>query len=242
MSKTAHELTRKEMKGPDRFQVAASDAAHWMAQRQKQLIVAVAVVVALALAVVGILNYLESRRASAGGQLYRAIDAAGGEISSVPLPNLDRPVYKTPEEKARAVLSAAEQVTARHGGTRAATTAALLEGDAQLALKAWDKAIAAYRTFLDQAPSDDPLRFAALDGTARAQEGKGDLDAAAKTYATAAEIGFYKDRATLERARVLVKAGKTDDARKAVEAVSKDSKDPALQAEAQERLARLGGK
>jgi tetratricopeptide (TPR) repeat protein len=242
MSKTAHELTRKEMKGPDRFQVAASDAAHWMAQRQKLLLVGAAVVLAVALGVVGVFSYVESRQAGAGGQLYRAIDAAGGEVSTIPLPNLDRPVYKTAEERARAVLATAEQLRSRHGGTRAATTAALLEGDAQLALREWDRAIAAYKAFLDAAPSDDVLRFAALDGTARAQEGKGDLGAAAAAYEQAAGIGFYKDRATLERARVLAKAGKLDEARKAVESVSKDAKDPALQAEAQERLARLGGK
>ncbi len=241
MSKTAHELTRKEMKGPDRFQVAVSDAAHWASQRQKHLLIAIAVVVVVALGVVGIVSYTESRQTSAGGLLYRAIDAAGGEVSSVPLPNFDRPVYKTADEKARAVLSAAEQVRSERGGTRAATTAALLEGDAQLSLHAWDKAIAAYKAFLDGAPSDDSMRFAALDGMARAQEGKGDLDAAAKTYQQAAEIAFYKDRATLERARVLAQAGKVDEARKAVESVSKDAKDPALQAEAQERLARLGG-
>ena len=46
----------------------------------------------------------------------------------------------------------------------------------------------------------------------------------------------------LERARLLAKAGKADEARTVVESVAKDSKEPALQAEAQERLARLGGK
>ncbi len=242
MSKHAHELTRKEMKGPDRFQVAASDAAHWLAQRQKQFLVGVAVVLAVAVFVIGIVSYFDSRRAAAGGLLYRAISAAGGEISAVPLPNFDQPVYKTAEEKARAVLAAAEQVKSRHGGTRAAITASLLEGDAYLTLKDWDKAIAAYQSYLDSAPSNDSLRFAAFDGMARAREGKGDLDAAAKTYQQAGELEFYKDRAALERARVLAKAGKVEDARKAVETVAKDSKDPTLQAEAQERLARLGGK
>jgi len=242
MPKHAHELTRKEMKGPDRFQVAASDAAHWMAQRQKQLLVVVAVLLAIALFVVAVLAYRDSGRASAGGLLYRAIDAAGGEVSSVPLPNFDRPIYKSDEEKWRAVLAAAERVRSEQGGSRAAITATLLEGDAHLALREWDKAAAAYESYLDRAPPDDSLRFGALDGLARAQEGKGDLEAAARTYERAAAIGFYQDRARLERARVLAKAGKADEARKAVESVVKDSKDPALQAEAQERLARLGGK
>jgi tetratricopeptide (TPR) repeat protein len=238
--KTAHELTRKEMKGPDRFQVAAADAAHWMAGKQKQLLIVLAAVVAVAVLVVALVSYRESGRSEAGGLLYRALDAAGGEVSSIPLPNFDRPVYKSEEEKARAVLAAAEQVRQRHGGSTAAVTAALVEGDAHLKLRDWDKAIAAYQSYLSKAPADDSLRFAAFDGLARAQEGKGDAAAAAKTYDEAAQIEFYKERAMLEKARVLAGAGKLDEARKAAEAVAKDSKDPALQAQAQERLNRLG--
>ena len=102
---------------------------------------------------IAIVSYFDGRRAAAGGLLYRAIAAAGGEISPVPLPNFDQPVYKSAEEKARAVLSAAEAVRSRHGGTRAATTAALLEGDAHLTLRDWDKAAAAYQGYLDAAPA-----------------------------------------------------------------------------------------
>jgi len=132
MSKTAHELTRKEMKGPDRFQVAAADAASWMAKYQKQLGVAAIAVVVLAV-VAAVASYmLDARRASSGGLLYRAIDAAGAEVSSIPLPNFDRPIYKTVEEKERAVIDAASKVRERAGGTRAAATATLLEADAHL--------------------------------------------------------------------------------------------------------------
>jgi predicted negative regulator of RcsB-dependent stress response len=239
MSKTAHELTRKEMKGPDKFQLAASEAATWMARRQKQIVGAVILGLVVVAAGIGINSYLESQRSQAGGLLYKALDQASGEVSSIPLPNFDRPIFKSAEEKQKALLAAAEKVRQRYGSSRSALTAALIEGDAQLALAQWDQAIAAYQKFLDGAPADDSLRFGAIDGLARAQEGKGDLEAAAKTYARGADIEFYKDRAALERSRVLAKAGKTDEARKALEAVSKDS---ALSGEAQERLSRLGAK
>jgi tetratricopeptide (TPR) repeat protein len=239
MSKTAHELTRKEMKGPDRFQVAASEAAGWVVTRQKQIVVAALALLAIAGVVIGIMSYLDGRKVSAGSDLYRAIDAASGEISSVPLPNFDRPIYKTVEEKEKAVLAEAEKVQQRHPGTRAAATAALLAGDAHLRLKEWDKALAAYQRYLDQAPADDALRFGALDGIARAHEGKGDVDAAAKAWERAGSLAFYKDRAAVERARVLAKAGKVDEARKALEGVAKDSP---LAGEAGERLSRLGAK
>jgi tetratricopeptide (TPR) repeat protein len=239
MSKTAHELTRKEMKGPDRFQVVASEAASWVAARQKQIVIAVIGLLVVAAGVVGVASYLDGRKAKAGGELYRAIDAASGEISSVPLPNFDRPIYKTVEEKQKAVLAEAEKVRQRHGGTRAAITATLLEADAHLQLKEWDKALAAYQQYLDQAPADDALRFGALDGIARAHEGKGDLAAAASAWEKAAGIAFYKDRAALERARVLAKAGKTDEAKKALESIAKESP---LAGDAQSRLSRLGAK
>ncbi len=236
MSKSAHELTRKEMKGPDRFQVAAADAASWMAKHQKQLGGAAIAVVVLAIGAAAASYMLDARRTSTGALLSRAIAAAGGEVASIPLPNLEQPTYKTVEEKERAVIDAASKVRERAGGTRAAATAALLEADAHLALAEWDKAIASYQSYLGSAPADDSLRFGGLDGLARAQEGKGDLDAAAKTYEKAAESAFFKDRATLERARVLAKAGKRDEAKKVLEAVPKESP---LHAETQELLARL---
>jgi tetratricopeptide (TPR) repeat protein len=239
MSKIAHELTRKEMKGPDRFQLAAADAASWMAKRQKQLVLGVAALLGLAAIAVGASYVMDSGREEAGGLLYKAIDAASGEVSSVPLPNFDHPIYKTLDEKERAVIDAASKVRELHAGTRAATTATLLEADAHLALGEWDKAIAAYQGYLASSPADDSLRFGGLDGMARAQEGKGDLAAAAKTFEDASAIAFFKDRAGLERARVLAKAGKKDDARKALEAIAKESP---LAGEAQEQLARLGAK
>jgi tetratricopeptide (TPR) repeat protein len=237
MSKSAHELTRREMKGPDKFQVAAAEAAEWAVKRQKVIVAAAVALLAAAAVVIGVLSWLDARKGSAGGALYHAADVASGEISSVPLPGIDRPVFPTQEAKYRAQITAAEQVRNEHGGTRAAITASLLEGSAHLALKEWDAAAAAFQRYLSEAPATDELRFGAFDGLARAQEAKGDLAAAAKTWEQAAAIGFFKDRATLERARVLAKAGKADEAKKALESVGKDAP---LAPEAQEKLSRLG--
>ena len=239
MSKTAHELTRKEMKGPDRFQSAASEAANWAVARQKLIVGGVLALLGVAAVVIAITSYFDGRKAKAGGDLYRAIEVASGEISTVALPNVDRPVFKTLEEKEKAVLAEAEKVRQRNPGTRSAATAWLLEGDAQFRLQAWDKAIAAYQQYLEQAPADDALRFGALDGIARAQEGKGDLAAAVKAWDKAGELAFYKERAVLEKARVLAKLGNVDEARKELEALPKESP---LAGEVQSRLSRLGAK
>jgi tetratricopeptide (TPR) repeat protein len=236
MAKTAHELTRKDMKSPDKFQVAASEAATWVTGHRNLIIGGIVLLAALAVGTVLIGSYFEGRKAKAGGLLYRALEAASGEVSTVPLPNFNRPTYKTAEEKYKAVSDAAQQVQQRHEGSRSAITAALVEGDARLALREWDQAIAAYQRYLSSAPADDSLRFAAIDGLARALEAKNDLDAAARTYEQGAEIAFYRDRAAIERARVLSRAGKKDEARKALEGVAKES--PVF-SEAQERLATL---
>jgi tetratricopeptide (TPR) repeat protein len=237
MSKSAHELTRREMKGPDKFQVAAAEAAEWAVKRQKVIAAAAVGLLLVAALVVGVMAWLDGRKAAAGGELYHAADVASGEISTVPLPGIDRPVFPTQEAKYRAQVAAAEQVKNEHGGTRAATTAALLEGNARLGLKEWDAAAAAFQRYLAEAPATDELRFGAFDGLARAQEAKGDLAAAEKTWEQAAGIGFFKNRATLERARVLAKAGKKDEAKKALESIAKDAP---LAPEAQEKLSRLG--
>lgn len=239
MPKTAHELSRKEMKGPDRFQQAAAGAAGWLAERRNPVLIAVVAVAVVAVAAAVVNAVLDDRRERAGGLLYKALDAAGGEVSSVPLPNAGVPVYKSPQEKAQAVLAVTSELRARYGGTRAATTAALLEGDAQLSLADWDKAIAAFQGFLAGAPAGDSLRFAALDGLARARVGKGDLEGAAKAYEQASQVEGFKDRAVLERARVLARAGKGADAKKALEGLSAGSP---LQPEAQALLGRVGGK
>jgi tetratricopeptide (TPR) repeat protein len=239
MPKTAHELTRKEMKGPDHFQVAASQVAAWVGKRQKHLAFGAVGLVVLALLGIGVSFIVDSGHAKAAEGLYKAVEAASGEVSSIPLPNLEAPVYKTKEEKEQAVIAAANRVRTGFAKTSAAATATLLEGDAELALGHFDQAIAAYQSFLAEVPATDSLRFGGLDGLARAQEGKGDLDGAAATYRKAAEIAAFKDLAQIELGRILALAGKKDEARKALEAVPKDS---AFQATAQERLARLGAK
>jgi len=242
-TRAGHELTRKEMKGPDRFQVAAARGADWMASHRRAILGTVA-----AAAVVGVGGFAghtiyRSRLDAAGGGLYRALDAADGQISPVPLPGVDRPVFPTDAERQRAVVAAADAVRKGHSGSRAAATAALVAGQAHLRLREWDAAGAAFQEYLAATPPDDPLRFAALDGLARVQEGKGDLAAAAQAYERAGrEAAFHADRVALERARVLARAGKVDEARKILQGFPGEFKESPLQEEAKGRLGRLAAK
>jgi predicted negative regulator of RcsB-dependent stress response len=239
-TKAASDITRKDMKGPDHFQVAATGALEWAAARHKLLLGALGAVVAVAVVAVLVAQVMRSSRDKAGGRLYQALAAADGEISAVPLPGVDRPIYPSEEQRAKAILDATEKVRRESGGSRAALTATLAAGEAHLELKEWTPALSDFQAYLAGAPADDALRFAALDGLARAQEGKGDLPAAAAAFEQAGQqVAFVKDRATLEQARVLVRAGKVDEARKLLAAFPEQFKDSPLKSEAQERLARL---
>jgi tetratricopeptide (TPR) repeat protein len=234
-------ITRKDMKEPDKFQQAATQAASWMAARRRHLVVGGAIVIA-AVVLVAVLSAVDAgRQERAGAAAADLLATVGAEISPVPLPGVPGPVFPTDEARQRAVVEAATKVLAAHEGTGAARLAALALGDAHLRLRAWDDARAAYERFLAAAPKDDSLRFGALEGIALAEEGKGNLDAAAQAYERLGrDAPAFADRADLERARVLAQAGKTGEARKLLTGFSDRHKRSLLAPEASERLARLG--
>jgi tetratricopeptide (TPR) repeat protein len=242
MSKT-DVITRKDMKEPDKFQQAATQAASWIATRRRHVVFVGGVVVAavVLLAIVSAVN--TGREERAGAAAADLLTTMSGEISSVPLPGLPGPFYPDEEARQRAVVAAATKVLADHGGTGAAQIAALALGDAHLRLREWDLAKGAYERFLAGAPKGDSLRFGALEGVAVAEEAKGNLEASAQAYERLGrEVPAFADRADLERARVLAQAGKTDEAKALLEGFSERHKESLLTPEASERLARLGGK
>jgi len=242
-TRSAGEITRKEMKGPDRFQVAATEAVEWATGRRKPLLLGVAALIVVGLVAVGVNAWLDSSRETAGTELYRVLEATEGEIAAVQLPGIQRHSYASVADRAGAVVAAAEVARRSHPGSRAAATAALASGGARLDLREWDAALADFRAYLAETPAADSLRFAALDGVARALEGKGDLAAAAEAWQKAGrEVAFFADRAALERARVLARAGQVDEARKALQAFPEEHKDSLLKGAAQEQLLRLGGR
>lgn len=236
-----HDLTRKEMKGPDWFQAKAVGAAAWAGRNQKSIAVGLGgalLVVAIAL---GGQAWMAERQARAGALLYQTLEAVDGEVSSAPLPGLGRKVFASASERDRAVVAAAAQVREAYPSSAAARTAELAAGDAQLRLNQWDAALESYQRYLSAAPGDDSLRFSALEGLALAREGKGDLEQAARDYQRlGTEAAAHKDRAELERARVLGRAGKVEEARAILKRFPEEFKESPLRPEAEERLRRLG--
>src|SRR5512137_500737 len=124
MSKHADELTRKEMKAPDAFQTAAAKAAAWLTGKQKAIVAAVVGALVVVAVVLGAMAWWDSRKSTAGALLYRALDDADGQISSVPLPGVSVPVFPTAEAQYRAVLGRADELRKSYPSTEAAHTAA----------------------------------------------------------------------------------------------------------------------
>jgi len=185
----------------------------------------------------------QGREERAGQAASQLLATAAGDVSPVPLPGLPGPFFPSDEAKQRAIVAAAQEVLAEHPGTSAALLAALSLGDAQVRLRAWDDAKVAYERYLSAAPQGDSLRFGALEGIAIAEEAKGQLDAAAAAYERLGrEVPAFADRADLERARVLARAGKVADAKAILGSYGERHKDSLLTADASQLLARLGGR
>ncbi|WP_242345488.1 tetratricopeptide repeat protein [Anaeromyxobacter terrae] len=242
MSSKPSVITRKDMKEPDKFQHAAEQAAGWVAARKRQAVILGGAAVAAVLLVLVVLVVQSQRSEASGAAVSQLLETVGGTVSAVPLPGQPGPFFPTEEAHQRAIIGAADQVLAQHGGA-AAALAALAKGDAHLRLREWEPARAAYQKYLDTAAKDDSLRFGALEGVALAAEGQGDLAAAAEGFARMAkEAPAFADRADLERARVLAAAGKTDYARQVLAAFPEQHKESPLAPEASQRLGKLGGK
>lgn len=236
-----HDFTRKELKGPDWFQAKAVGTAAWVSQNQKRIVAGVVAALVVLAVALGVSAWQDDRQAQAGALLSRTLEAVDGVVSSAPLPGTGRQVFATAADRDRAIVAAAGEVVRSYPSTAAARTAALAAGDAHLRLAEWDAAVESYQRYLGAAPGDDSLRFAALEGLAQAHEGKGELDQAVRDYQRlAAEAPAYKDRAALERARVLARAGKGDEARAILERFPEDFKESPLRPEAEERLRHLG--
>lgn len=236
-------LTRKDMKQPDKFQVAATRAMDWISGHRKNARLVVGVVVAMVVAVGLGMVASNARAEKAGALAFEVVRAVAGEVSAVPLPGVAGPFYATDAERQKAVIAAADHAVAEYPSTAAGRLALLMKADAQLRLGDHEAAIASYEQYLGGTSSSNSLRFGALEGIALAKEAAGKLDEAAAAWERVArEAPAFADHADLERARVLAAAGKADEARKLLEGFAKAHEGSPFAADAAARLARLGAK
>jgi len=240
MSKSA-ELSRKEMKQPDQFQVVAGEAASWLTGHRRLAVIGGGVAAVVLLAAIAFLSIRDRRSAGAAALLSEIYRTAGAEISTVPLPGVPGPFYPSDAARQKAVALAAEKLLAEFPGTSQASLAALAKGDALLRLGQFEPAAAAYQAYLATARRNDSFRFSALEGLALAAEGKGDSEGALAGWTRlGAEVPAQADRADLEKARLLAASGKVEEARSLLSSFADVHKGSMLTGEAAERLAKLG--
>ncbi|HEX2657902.1 MAG TPA: tetratricopeptide repeat protein, partial [Polyangia bacterium] len=161
-------------------------------------------------------------------------------------PKDDVPHFKTATDRDAAGLKELDAFLAAHGSAPLKDEALVLKGSTLLDAGRFDDAIAAFDAAI-AAKLDPRLRFLAHEGKGYALEGKGDLDKAAAAFAElegdAANFqGFYRDRATYQKARVTEKKGDKAGAVKLYKEVMEKASDTQLKDEVTDRLALLEAK
>jgi len=240
MSKTA-ELTRKDMKEPDRFQQVATQAMGWIGAHRQQAAVGGVAALVVAVGVVAALAIQAARAERAGSEGSTLLSAVGGEISPVPLPGVSGPFYPSEAARQKAVIEEADRLLADYPASGPAKLALLAKGDAHYRLGDQDAAGQAYDRYLAETDGKDSLRFGALEGLALVAEAKNDLEGAARGWERLGkEVPAFADRADLEGARVLLRSGKPDEAKKLLEGFSERHPGSFLTVEASRKLAAMG--
>jgi tetratricopeptide (TPR) repeat protein len=240
MSKSA-ELTRKDMKEPDRFQRVATKAAGWIGAHRQQFILLGVVALVLLVAIATVSAIQSSRANHAGSEGASLLATVGGQISSVPLPGVRGPFFPSEEARQRAIIAEADRLLVDFPASGPAKLALLAKGDAHFRLGEWDRARQAYERFLAETEGKDSLRFGAFEGLALVAESTNDLEGAAHGWERLGrEVPAFADRADLEAARVYAREGKAAEARKLLEGFADRHAGSFLAGEASRRLASMG--
>ena len=258
----------KELKQPDHFvdfwTRSLTRLSEVIGPRQKPVI---AGLVALIVAVTGIVifqNVDDDHKVQASDVLVRIQKMAiadleapppepGADAAKAAPPAADKdkdkddvPRFKTAAERQQAVLKELDGFLAQGSSSALKAEALVLKGGQLLEGGRFDDAIAAYDSALG-AKLDTRMRFLAHEGKGYAFEGKGDLDKAAAAFGeleqdAGAFHGFYKDRATYQKARIAERKGDQAGAVKLYKQLLEKSSDSPLHDEITDRLAVLEAK
>lgn len=246
----------EELKHPDQF------VDFWTHAWQRIVAVvgprkkpAIAILVAAAVAVIGVavLGQVDSGNRLTDSQAFATIQQMATADLLPAAPDDDKSAdskskddvhrFKTATERSTAVLADVGAFLSAHGGSRLKAEALLLKGATLVQLGRFDEAIATLKDALD-AKLDERLRFLANEGLLYAYEGKGELDNALKSADTLITDssrfqGFYKDRGTYQKARLLERKGDKTGATKLYGEIVKSAADSPLHDTIVARLASL---
>lgn len=245
----------KELKRPDQFvdfwTRAWARGSEVLAARQKPVIAAIVALIVVVTGAIVFQRLDEDRKVEASDALVRIEKLATSDLETAPIDATkdvrdDAPHFKTPAERQTAVLKELDAFLSKHGGTPLKDEALVMKGSQLLDAGKFDDAVAAYDGAL-AARLDPRLRFLAHEGKGYALEAKGDLDRAVVAFGeleqdAAAFNGFYKERATYQKARLTERKGDKAGALKLYRQVLEKSSDSLLHDEITHRLAVLEAK
>jgi tetratricopeptide (TPR) repeat protein len=235
-------LSRKDMREPDRFQNVANQAAAWMAARKK-LIALVGGAAVLLLIVLGVIVSIQgTHEEKAGLAVSNLLALTKTAVADAPI-NPNEKVFKTEEEKQKALLAEADKIVKDFGVDKTTVMAVLTQANAHYGLKEWDAAAQSYEQYVKEASPEDSFRPLALENIGLSLEAKGDLAGAAAAYERMAkDAPAYGDRADLDRVRVLAAAGKSAEAKAILDKFPENHKDSLLSAQAATQAMKMGAK
>ncbi|HKD40933.1 MAG TPA: tetratricopeptide repeat protein [Myxococcaceae bacterium] len=241
----AEKLTRKELRAPDAFQKAGFQAREWL-QSNQRLVLLLVVGALLVFGGAMLANYLSSRgEVDASKALTTALKVVERPVhaeAQAPVdPEAEAP-FSTQKEKDEELIKQFAEVRQKFPRSRAAITAALLIGEAQLRLGRPDDAMKSLEDFLKAMPSDEALRVEGLEGQGYAYETKRQLDQALSTFDALSrdnKTDFLTGIGLYHRGRILIEQGKKQEAAEAFAQVSSAYPNTPVARLASDRLAVL---
>ena len=212
-------ITRKQLRQPDRFQVASEKGLEYFASHKQLVYAAIGAVALIGLAILGWQLFKERQNNAAALEFTNATE-----------------LYQA--EKYREALTAFEKVQ-QYRWSRYAGLAHLYQANSHIALGEWDKASSAGQRAVTASRPDTLYRQLALMTLANAAEQKNDCRQAIESYNEARKItAAQQGEALLGKARCLEKTGDAAGALAAYKEYVKDQ--PGSMASA--KVAELEGK
>jgi len=205
-----------ELLAPDAFQQQGSGWSKWLEKNIRLVLVAVAAVL---VGIVGAEFITSQSQRSASAMTSRFGDALD-QYREATDPSFVQTATSADvvEQKKNRAKSALKNVRDSTDASGASRLALLYEADLARSMDDEAEAAALYEDYLQRAPSDDPLRFLALEGAGYAHEEQENWDAALRHFVELERVSFYEQWALKHQARVYEAMG---DVSKAVDTLER---------------------
>lgn len=220
---------QKAIKAPDELQKLGEEALPFIEKHGRALVLGIGAVLAVGLVVAITSSMKSSGNETAArdfGAALKVLDRPVNATATDLKPGEDAP-FKSETEKDEAIIKALTEFRAAHGGTVAATSAALPLAQAKLRQGKPEEALPLVDEFLSKADANDPLRPAAYEARGYALEAQKKYDDALAAFDQLAadnKTDFMKGMGLYHRGRMLQLKGDTEGAARVF--VDVESKDP----------------